>query len=160
MERFYSDENPVYFIDCTIVSGCCVCVCETPVFSSLSLHGWRPFPSWKLTVDVIFLHLLSYTNTSASSWLPFPCVTFTHLAFYFVCLTNLSLKQYHNAMLCQLCGVKRSQALRQFTCRMTDSCIFSSSGACSDNWAGCYGCGRVGALLVLCRLKGQRADSV
>lgn len=53
-----------------------------------------------------------------------------------------------------------SQALRQFTLRMTDSCIFSSTGACSDNRARVTGAFWVGALLLICRLKGQRTDSV
>ncbi len=72
----------------------------------------------------------------------------------------LSPRQCHNAALCQFCTMKGSQALRQFTRRMTDSCIFSSSGACSDNRAKGYGCDRVGALLLCCRLEGQRSDSV
>lgn len=107
-----------------------------------------------------------------SSSFPFPPVlillwlqhihTHTHTFFTpFVTLpAHLSPKQCHNAVLCQLCSMNCSQALRQFTLRMTDSCIFSSTGACSDNRARVTGAFWVGALLLICRLKGQRTDSV
>lgn len=73
---------------------------------------------------------------------------------------SLSLKQHHNAALCQLVAVKRSQAPGRFTCRMTDSRIFSPRGAHGVKRDGCCGCGGVvWALLLLCRLKGQGVDS-
>ena len=130
-------------------------VCITSIFLC---ENWRlPLPShpYSLRPASVF-HAPSSVFLSRSCCLcDFHTHTRTHLPFYSFrhaacfCIT----RQCHNAALCQLCSMKRSQALRQFTCRMTDSCIFSSSGACSDNWAEGYGWGWVGGFTAALQVK-------
>lgn len=112
-------------------------------FSELPVFHSHPFCLCKLTVNVPSppsfpsasdFHCSPAVFSSRLPSLALLRLSYTFLFIPFVMpLAPLSFTQRHNAALCQLCSMKRSQALRQFSCRMTDSCIFSSTGACSDN---------------------------